>query len=298
MTDIGTARLDLRALRRAFDRAAPEYDQHAVLQREVGQRLLERLEYVRLEPARVLDVGCGTGTATYAMKQAYPGANVIGVDWSLAMLQQLQARESDQVSCLPLCVDMQALPLAARSMDIVFSNLAVYWSADPVALFAEFRRVLRPGGIMLFSTFGPDTLYELRTAWSRADDKAHVNQFMDMHDIGDLVVAAGFAEPVFDVDLMTLEYKDVVSLMRDLKAIGVHNALIGRSKGLTGKDKFSRVLQAYEVFCREEIYPATYEVIYGVAFGPKDGQPVRSQEGEIATFPVDAIRTARKRETK
>lgn len=294
MTEFASSKLDARAIRHAFDRAAPDYDRHAVLQHEIEQRLLERLEYVRIEPDKVLDVGCGTGIASYAIKQAYPQATVMGLDWSSGMLRQLKARRNEQASPLALCADMQALPLAAKSMDVVFSSLAVQWSPDPVALFAELRRVLKPGGMMLFSTFGPDTLHELRTAWSKADENAHVNQFIDMHDVGEIVVAAGFVEPVFDIDYMTLEYKDVVSLMRDLKAIGAHNAATGRSSGLTGKAKFSRVLEAYEVFRKGDVYPATYEVIYGVAFGPAEGQPYRDRDGEVATFSVDAIKTSRR----
>lgn len=297
MTIPATGKLDLRAVRQAFDRAAPEYDRHAVLQHEVEKRLLERLEFLRQEPVTVLDIGCGTGIASHAIKQQYPAAMVIGLDWSQGMLRQLQAREG-QSAPLALCADMQALPLPSRSMDVVFSSLALQWSPDPVALFADLRRVLKPGGLLLFSTFGPDTLHELRTAWSKADQKAHVNRFIDMHDIGDMVIAAGFAEPVFDVDILTLEYGDVKSLMRDLKAIGAHNAANDRSPGLTGKNKFARVLKAYEHFRRGDVYPATYEVIYGLAFGPQEGQPFRHRDGEIATFSVEALKASSRKKSR
>ena len=236
----GPAELNLAAVQQSFDRAAAAYDRHAVLQHEVEQRLLERLEYLRTEPARMLDAGCGTGIASHALQQQYPGASVIGLDWSTGMLNQLRARNGGQVAPLALCADMQELPLAARSMDLVFSSLAIQWCPHPGKLFADFRRVLKPGGMLLFSTFGPDTLHELKTAWAKADDRPHVNEFADMHDIGDLVVASGFVEPVFDVDVITLEYKDVISLMRDLKAIGAHNAASGRSPGLRGRVRACR----------------------------------------------------------
>ncbi len=289
---------DTAAVRRAFDRAAGDYDRHAVLQHEVEARLLERLEHLGREPGRILDVGCGTGNASHAMQEDYPQAIVIGLDWSVAMLNQMRQREPGGSDSLVLCADMHSLPLAAQSVDVVFSNLAIQWTTDLDALLLSLRTVLKPGGMLLFSTFGPDTLHELRTAWSKADDRPHVNLFADMHDIGDKVVAAGFVEPVFDVDLMTLEYRDVISLMRDLKAIGAHNSALGRSAGLTGKDKFSRVLEAYEEFRKEGIYPASYEVIYGAAFGPREGQPFRHPEGEIVTFSVEALKASRKREAR
>lgn len=286
--------LDSSAVRLAFDRAAPEYDRFAVLQHEVESRLLERLEYLRKTPLCILDIGCGTGGASHQMQAQFPGSEVIALDWSERMLQQVQRRNTPGRNPQTLCADMHELPLPSRSADLVFSNLALQWSSDLQSLFTGIRRVLKPGGMFLFSTFGPDTLMELRTAWAQADDRPHVNRFIDMHDIGDQMVSCGFAEPVMDVDILTLEYRDVTSLMRELKAIGAHNAAKDRSPGLTGKNKFSRVLDAYEQFRREGIYPATYEVIYGVAFGPAEGQPFRSAEGEIATFSIDALRASRK----
>lgn len=288
-------RIDPQAVQLAFDRAAVDYDRYAVLQHEVEQRLLERLEFLRRKPERILDLGCGTGIASAAMNQQFSGARVVGLDWSLGMLGQFHQRNG--ILAAPLCADMQSLPLAQRSFDLVFSSLAVQWSPDPSALFAGLRNVLRPGGMLLFSTFGPDTLHELRSAWSEADQGPHVNRFIDMHDIGDLLVAAGFSEPVMDVDVLTLEYRDVVTLMRELKAIGAHNAASGRNAGLTGKGKFERVLRSYERFRRGSTYPATYEVIYGLAFGPPDGQPVRVAGGEVASFPVDALRTSGRKQS-
>jgi len=283
---------DLDAVRGAFDRAAGTYDQHAVLQYEVGRRLLERLEYQRHAPGTVLDLGCGTGRAITGLQQQFPAARVIALDWSRPMLDR--ARGSSAMT-LPVCADMQSLPLSARSVDLVFSNLAAQWSPDPARLFGQLRRVLRPGGLMVFSTFGPDTLRELRAAWQAADDQAHVNQFIDLHDLGDLLLSLGFAEPVMDMEMFTLEYPDVLSLMRELKAIGAHNAAAGRHSGLTGKQRLQSMLSAYEQFRRGERYPATFEVVYGAAFGPAEGQPVRSPGGEIAEFSLDALRATRRR---
>jgi len=284
--------LDHRAVRQGFERAAPDYDAYAVLQHEVESRLLERLEFLRSEPLRVLDAGCGTGIACAQLAGRFPQADIVGLDWSAGMLGQLRRRGA---GTLAVCADMHQLPLASASMDLVFSNLAVQWSDHLQELLLGFRRVLKPGGMLLFSTFGPDTLQELRSAWATVDGYAHVNRFPDMHDIGDGLVAAGFNEPVMDVDRLTLEYRDVTSLMRELKLIGARNAATDRRPGLTGKRAFAQVLEAYEQFRRGDVYPATYEIVYGAAFGPREGQPLRSEQGEEATFSVEALKSARRR---
>ena len=190
---------------------------------------------------------------------------------------------------------MQTLPLASRSIDIVFSSLAAQWSPDPERLFTEIRRGLRPGGLVLFSTFGVDTLQELKAAWAEVDGDPHVNEFVDIQDLGDLLMALGFAEPVLDMEMFTLDYPHVMALMRDLKAIGAHNAAPDRRASLTGKRRFSRMLAAYERFSVEGRYPASWEVIYGAAFGPEEGQPFRSGTGEVAEFSIDALRSSRVR---
>jgi malonyl-CoA O-methyltransferase len=192
---------------------------------------------------------------------------------------------------------MHALPLAARSADLVFSNLALQWSYDVPAVFGEFRRIMKENAMLVFTCFGPDTLYELKQAWRAVDDLPHVNDYPDMHDIGDELLAAGFREPVMDSERLTLEYPDVMSLMRELKGLGAHNVASQRSHGLTGKRSLQKVLQAYEEFRRDDRYPATYEIIYGTAFAPFEGQPVKTAGGDVATFSIDALRK-RSRDTK
>lgn len=283
--------LDYAAVREAFQRAAGRYDRHAVLQQEVEQQLLERLEFFPLQPQVVLDLGCGTGVASQALAQRHAPAQVIGLDWAPAMLERLRQRSTTPRA---VCADMRRLPIAARSVDLVFSNLAVQWVRELGELFAEVRRVLRPGGLFLFSTFGPDTLFELRQAWSQADDRPHVNRFIDMHHVGDGLVAAGFRDPVMDTQRIVLQYRDVGTLMRELKAIGAHNAALQRPAGLTGKGVLRRVLDAYEAHRDGDIYPATYEVIIGAARGPAEGQPVRAAAGEVATFSLEALRGSRR----
>lgn len=286
--------LDRGAVRTAFDRAAGTYDAHAVLQKEVGQRLLDRLEYQRQEPDWVLDIGCGTGAASRRLQAAFPRSGIMALDWSMRMLGHVR-RSGPQPQPLTVCADMQELPLASRSVDLIYSNLAAQWSPDPERLFTEIRRVLRPGGLLLFTTFGPDTLHELRSAWAEVDDEPHVNQFIDLHDLGDMLMAIGFAEPVMDMEMLTLEYLDVMSLMRDLKGIGAHNVIGGRRSGLTGKGRLQRMVAAYEGFKTGDRYPASWEVIYGAAFGPAEGQPTRSELGEVAEFSLEALRATRRK---
>lgn len=264
------AALERRAVRRAFDRAARGYDQAAVLQREVGARLLEHLDPIRLEPRRIVDLGCGTGHAFDALARRFPDANLVGVDFAPAMLAEAARRGSwwkRAFSARPalVCADAEKLPLAPASVELVHSNLALQW-CDPAAAFAEAARVLAPGGLLLFSTFGPDTLKEFRAAFAAADDAPHVHRFVDMHDLGDGLVHAGFADPVMEMDVVTLEYSTVEDAARDLKAIGAHSALAARPRGLSGRARWRRMADAYERFRRDGGLPATYEVVYGHAW--------------------------------
>lgn len=282
--------VDPHLVQQAFNRAAPVYEHEAVLQAEVEKRLLKRLELVRIAPARIIDLGCGTGRSTAALKRRYRKAQVMGMDFAPAMLRQGRKYSSLLRPLKWCCADISRLPLADASVDLLFTSLAVQWCNDPASLYAGFRRVLKPGGLLLFTTFGPDTLIELRHSWAAADGKAHVNDFLDMHDIGDALVQAGFAEPVMDVERMVLTYPSVQGLMRELKATGAHNVTEARRHTLTGPGRLRAMLKAYEQFKDGDRYPATYEVIYGVAWGPAEGRPQRSGEGEVVTFSVDHLR--------
>lgn len=286
--------LDKHAIRSSFDRAASSYDEYAVLQREVESRLLERLEFQRLEPSTILDLGCGTGSASRTLAEQFPKAGVIALDWAPAMLAKVGASPNTRRGLSTLCADMHLLPLAARSTDLIFSSLALQWSYDLAAVFSEFRRIMNADAMLVFTCFGPDTLHELKQAWRAVDDLPHVNDYPDMHDIGDELLAAGFREPVMDTERLTLEYPDVMSLMRELKGIGAHNVASERSQGLTGKSRLTSMLQAYEPFRRGDRYPASYEIIYGTAFAPRDGQPFKTAEGDVATFSVDMLRSSSK----
>ena len=284
--ELGAYALESRWVRRSFDRAAPTFDAAAVLFTEVRENLLERLQLTKLEPRVVLDAGAGTGHGSRALQRRYPGAVVIALDSSPQMLkaagrQQAWLRKFERV-----CADAELLPLADGSVDLIVSNLMLPWS-HPDAAFSEFRRVLAPRGLLSFSTFGPDTLRELRSAWGQVDSHSHVHQFIDMHDLGDALVRNQFAAPVLDVERFTLRYLDVRKVAADLKATGARNATVGRAKGLTSPRKFAAMQAAYEQFREEGRLPATYEVVFAHAWVPAQA-PRRA--GEPATVSLEEIK--------
>ncbi|MDX9767368.1 MAG: malonyl-ACP O-methyltransferase BioC [Ectothiorhodospiraceae bacterium] len=273
MTDDAYA-LDKRRLRVAFARATGSYDESAVLQAEIGRRLLERLDYVHLDPRRVLDAGAGTGRGSRALRERYRRAEIVALDIAQAMLCELRRRSGgwrERFRRTPaVCADVERLPLADGCIDLIHSNVALQWSMSLDAVFGEFRRVLAPGGLLMFTTFGPDTLRELRAAWAEVDDRVHVHAFADMHDIGDALLRAGFSDPVVDREDIVLTYGDVKTLMQDLRQIGATNAAVGRGRGLMTPRRLRALEQAYaRRRDRDGRLPATYEVIYGHAWCPR-----------------------------
>ena len=190
----------------------------------------------------------------------------------------------------PLCADARALPLAENSVDVLFSNLCLQWVEDLDAVFAGFRRVLKPQGLLLLSTFGPDTLWELREAFARADDAPHVSPFADIAGVGDALMRAGFHQPVLEREVETTRYPDLAALMRELRAIGATNALSARRHTLTGRARFAAAERAYEPLRGGDgNLPATWETITAMAWAPDAGAPIREGEMEIARFPANAI---------
>lgn len=263
--------LDKARVRASFDRAARSYDAAAVLQKEVRSRMLERLDYIRIEPNRILDAGAGTGHASSALAEKYKHSHIVALDIALGMLRLIAAADPWWRRFLPqrrscVCADIESLPIQSDSMDLVWSNLAIQWCNDPDQVFGEMARILRPEGLLMFSTLGPDTLKELREAGAADPGHVHVSRFIDMHDIGDALVRAGFSAPVMDVEHFVLTYDDVLGVMRDLKAIGARNAAEGRPRGLEGKGFLARLTQRYEQFRQQGKLPATFEVVYGHAW--------------------------------
>ena len=274
--------IDKKAVRRAFSKAATQYDAAAVMQREVCIRMLERLDYIKQKPNTVLDVGSGTGWGTRQLGERYPDAQIVALDIAIGMLQASRGTASWWSKLFAgnarqyVCADMEALPIRANSMDMLWSNLAVQWCNDLPATLIELHKVLKVDGLLMFSTFGPDTLKELRTAFQGVDGHNHLNRFADMHDIGDMLVAGGFADPVMDMEYITLTYDDVKGVMQDLRSIGAHNATAGRSSGMMGKHAWAKVLENYERLRSNGKLPTTFEVIYGHAWKP---QPKKIDDG-------------------
>ena len=267
-------KIDKKQVRRAFSRAAPSYDAAAVLQREVCVRMLEKLDIIKLQPAHVLDVGSGTGWGTRQLGERYPKAEITALDIAIGMLQAARGTSSWWQKLFAgrrenyLCADVEALPIASGSVDMAWSNLALQWCNDPPATFVELQRVIKVDGLLMFSSFGVDTLRELRTAFHGVDGYNHLSRFADMHDVGDMLVNAGFADPVMEMERITLTYDDVRAVMQDLKSIGAHNATAGRAPGMMGKAAWRRVTENYEKLRRDGKLPATFEIIYGHAWKP------------------------------
>jgi malonyl-CoA O-methyltransferase len=282
--------VDKARVRESFSRSADCYDSVAVLQREIGQRMLDRLDYVQLQPKVILDAGAGTGFASEQLMSRYKKARVISMDFALPMLRHAakRGRWLQRPACV--CADIEQLPLASASVDLIYSNAAIQWCTDLRQTFAEFQRVLKPGGLLMFTTFGPDTLHELRAAWSQVDGTAHTSDFIDMHDIGDTLLHSRFADPVMDAERMQLTYESVRGLVDDLKTLGAHNASRQRQKGMTGKQRWQGMCAAYEAFRQQDRLPATYEVLYGHAWCPTDGRSQQYREGDAVHVPVDILK--------
>jgi len=299
--------LDKHLVRGAFDQAAERYNEVAVLQREIGQRMLERLGLIRIEPQRILDAGAGTGYFCSSLSQSYPQSSIVALDVSRAMLKYALRHTSSNSPWrwLPyfnkkfskqvfVCGDIEQLPLVENSVDMIFSNLTLQWCNDIDRVFDEFWRILRPGGLLMFSTFGPDTLKELRECWRSIDSFTHVNAFIDMHDIGDALLRHRFREPVMDVENFMLTYKDIKTLMHDLKMIGAHNVTTGRRKTLTAKGHIKALVECYERYRQDGLLPATYEVVYGHAWvGENKTQAQRP--GHETAVPLSQLRNRTRR---
>jgi malonyl-CoA O-methyltransferase len=286
-----TFRLDRTRLLESFNRASASYDSAARLQTEVAAELLERVAAFGLAPRVVLDLGSGTGRVTRELQRRYRGALVIALDIAEGMLRAARRHQPLWRPFGRLCADALRLPLKDGSVDLVFSSLMLQWCEPPDAALAEVRRVLTPTGFFAFSTFGPDTLHELRSAWAQADGYNHVNRFLDMHDLGDALMRAGLLEPVLDVDRIELGYPDALTLMRDLKAIGAHNVTAGRPRALAGRARLQRVSAAYEDFRRDGQLPASYEVIYGASWGSAR-RPAATATGGVVHIAPGSIRHA------
>jgi malonyl-CoA O-methyltransferase len=290
---------DHRQVRRAFSRAAGSYSAAAELQREIESRLFESLDYLGDQvPTSILDLGSGPGTGALELRRRWPKARVVAMDLALPMLRQVAPKRGWNPLQRPIdrvCADARALPVADDSVDLIFSNLCLQWVEDLDALFAGFRRVLRPGGLLLVSTFGPDTLHELRASFAAADAADHVSPFPAIAEFGDALMRAGFRDPVLDRDVELHRHPAMADLMRGLRELGATNALASRRRALTGRGRFAAAQAAYESWRGEDgQLPATWEIITAMAWAPAHGQPIREGGEDVARFPASGIPVRRR----
>lgn len=269
--------IDKHSVQAGFNRAAHSYDSVAFLQEEICNRLIERLQWIKHSPQTILDLGSGTGTGSLALKKYYPKARIIALDLAEEMLKFAQVKVNNNLNFIDrfkrsnhinhICADAESLPFKNQTFDLIFSNLSIQWCENYPLLFSEFSRILKPEGFLQFSTFGVDTLKELRQCWQSVSSFAHVNEFIDLHDLGDFMLGAGLKDPIVDAEFITIEYSQINNLVHELKKLGAQNHLQQRPKSLQGKNQFKQMLTSYEQFKLENNkYPATYEVIYGHAW--------------------------------
>lgn len=289
-----SAPISLSKVRRLFADPA-RVAESDFLRREVALRMFDKLQLVRIEPARLLDAGCGEGADLSMLQKHYPQAQVIGLDGAYQMVSLAAQRQEAAMSSLArlvntfskwrastsqdlLCSDFAQLPLAAGTLDVLWSNLALHWHPQPHRVLKEWHRTLKVGGLVMFSCFGPDTFAELRKAFAGIDEAGHVLPFVDMHDFGDMLVQAGFSTPVMDMERITVTYSTPEKLLADVRAWG-GNPLENARQGWMGKAAYQQVLAALEGMRRESDgqLPLTFEVVYGHAFVP---QPTRTAAGE------------------
>jgi malonyl-CoA O-methyltransferase len=276
-----------------FGRASRDYHTVAALQRASEDELLDRLELLKQPPGVIVDLGAGPGRASGVLCRRFPAAQVLALDLALPMLKTARREWGWRRRFARICADAHALPLRSASVDLLFSSLCLQWCTDLRQVYGEIRRVLKPGGLLLFSTLGPDSLQELRGAWAQVDDAPHVHGFPDLPTLGNALLATGLRDPVLDREVWVRHHANTRELMRELKTLGAANADPQRSRGLYGRQALLTVEQAYEALRQPAGLPSSWELYFGMAFGPPSGQPVREQGMDVATFPLDGLRRRR-----
>ncbi len=263
--NLETPPINLALLRRARNRSAAKHAQISFFSDEIAKRMLERLEYIKLEPRVILDLQCGLGATSAALIKRFPAALIVPIDPALELLRKHVAPKKAfpwfRKSSNRICGEATALPLAPKSVDMVWSSLLPL-NFDAPNVIRELKRVLKPCGLLMLSALGPDSLKELRAAFAQADSLPHVQPQVDMHDLGDMLAHEGFQTPVVDMEMITLTYPDVKTIARDLRAAGASNVETNRRTTLFGKNRWAQMERAYERKRNEGRLPVTFEIIY------------------------------------
>lgn len=272
---------------KSFNKHADNYEKNAKVQYEIGLRLFERLDYLKITPRYILDLGCGPGIFTSLLKKKYPKTQIIALDLAFNMLLQAQKKQTWRRKWPLINADMTDLPFPNGLFDLVFANQTIHWSPPLALVMRELNRVMNSQACLMFSTLGPDTFMELKQAWAQVDHYAHHNLFADMHDVGDCLQGERFLDPVVDMELLTIHYNSVEQLLQSLKLQGMCNINPDRNKGLTSKGASLAFAQAYDSFCTNTgKYPLTYEVVYGHAW---KGEQRRGEQGIETYIPISQI---------
>lgn len=263
----------------SFNAHASEYEREAQVQLEIGQRLFERLDYLKMTPRTILDIGCGPGPFLNQLAERYPNAEIVALDIAHSMLSMVKSKQTANDVWHAINADMHQMPFASEQFDLIFSNQVLHWSHSLPAVLREWQRVLRPEGCLLFSTLGPDTFQELKQAFQQVDTYAHVNTFYDMHHVGDCLLTQAFTDPVVDMEVILAHYSSLSTMLRSLKSQGVKNIHEKRKSGLMGKDAWRKFEEAMALSQTPNLkYPLTYEVVYGHAW--KSAHQFVQQGGE------------------
>ncbi|MCW8399737.1 malonyl-ACP O-methyltransferase BioC [Legionella sp. PATHC038] len=272
---------------KTFNQHASEYEFAAKVQQEIGVRLLERLQYLNIKPQRILDLGCGPGFFSYELTKIYPKAQIVGLDLAQSMLIEARKKQGWRRKWPLVAADMRSMPFVTGAFDLIFANQVIHWGGSLTPVFRELNRVMKANGCLMFTTLGPDTFKELKQAWARVNPYAHVNEFADMHDVGDCLMAEHFLEPVMDMELLSVHYETLPKLLQALKAQGVKNINPQRNQGLTGKTAWRRFEQNYATLQTDRgKYPLTYEVVYGHAW---KGEQRKTELGIETMIPISQI---------
>jgi malonyl-CoA O-methyltransferase len=273
--------------RKSFNRAALTYDSYSTLQDIISCNLIDRLKTIKLDPLHILDLGCGTGTNGLNLRRKYKKSRIINYDFSENMLKMARIKQKKIIlgGLNPysyICADIEAIPLEENSLDLVWSSSTLQWCNDLDLVFNQVKKILKPRGLFIFSTFGPNTLNELREITENLFNEKKTSTFIDMNNIGNLLMHSGFINPTLDVENLTVKYKEVEKLFKDIKSIGATNGNVSKNRGLSGRSFTKKIIDNYEAYRENNLLPASYEVIYGHAWNisksPSEHLPIMSKK--------------------